>query len=162
MPKDTGQRTRTNGRARARGRGGSKSALVLRGRSHVPQTQAVCVASCIELESTEVSERVALKQGRFTSGWAYAIYLCALKYVLYAHPPLQSQVMDSRPWAYNTYSTVVQIQVLLLITTKNKSARPCPGVGRGMSGLLVFVKEQVRGCSLSLSVLITLSRLALR
>ncbi len=34
LPKDTGQRTRTNGRAR--GRGDSKAVLVLHGRSHVP------------------------------------------------------------------------------------------------------------------------------
>ncbi len=63
--------------------------------------------------STEVSERVALTkaiEGGFMSGWAYAIPL-RIEVRIIRPPPLQSQVMDLRPGAYNTYSTVVLLEL---------------------------------------------------
>ncbi len=66
---------------------------------------AVCVTVKLDRSGWDSSSK-----GGFTLGWAYtASFRTEELYVLQAHTYFHSQ-LDSRPWAYNTYSTVIVMQ----------------------------------------------------
>ncbi len=62
----------------------------------------------------EVSERVALKQGRLHVRVGVCYIPLRIEVRIIHPPPLQSEDMDSRAWAYNTYSTVL-LQVVYFL-----------------------------------------------